>query len=240
MSFLSFYNDHHGKSNDEIIKSIQTAKWEEADFASRTDPLAICWKVKVDDFYDGQIASKVLPVHIACQQQPPVSYIRTLHEIHQQGFLTAESAYKRLPLHIACMSKAPTDTISEIIQLCKEACSKKDALGRLPIHYACKSPTMEPVVALLLQQYPGSANVADKQGFLPLHVACRCGLSVSTIKALIAAAPGTVETKTKKGTTPFTCAKMTKVSHKEQILEILIRGKTDFSMTTDSTTDSQL
>lgn len=238
MSFLSFYNDHHGKTNDEIIRLIQTAKWEEADFAARTDPLAICWKVKVGDFYEDEISSKVLPIHIACQRQPPVSFIKTMHEIHQQGFLTAESAYKRLPLHIACMSKAPNDTISKMIQLCGGAAKKKDALGRLPLHYACKSPSMDSVVIQLLKQYPGAVNVADKQGFLPLHVACRCGLSVATIRSLVAAAPGTIEKKTKKGTTPYMCAKMTNASHKEEVLDILIRGETE-SMITDDTTDSQ-
>jgi ankyrin repeat protein len=238
MSFLSFYNDHNGKSNDEIMRLIRNEEWEEADFASRTDPLAICWKSKVENFYDGEITAKVLPVHIACQRQPPVSFISTMHEIHQQGFMTAESAYKRLPLHIACMSKAPNDSILMMIELSGGASKKQDRLGRLPIHYACKSPSMEVVVARLLKDYPGSASVADLQGFLPLHVACRCGLSADIIRSLVAAAPGTIERKTKKGSTPYMYAKVMKAAHKEQVLDILIRGKTD-SITTDDTVDSQ-
>jgi hypothetical protein len=226
MSFLSFYNDHHGKGDDGLLNFIKTKRWEEADFAARTDPLTISWTLKAPHFYDGQPAVvKVLPIHVACQKQPPASFLSTMHEIHPEGFLNADSTYKRLPLHIACMSSAPNDTIIKMIELCDEATTKKDALGRLPIHYSCKTPSMEPVVARLLQEYPESANVADKQGFLPLHVACRSGLSVGIIRLLVAAAPGTTEKKTKKGSTPYMCAKFLKGDHQQQVIAVVCKGK---------------
>lgn len=226
MSFLSFYNDHHGKGDDDLNDYINTKRWEKADFAARTDPLTISWKMKAPNFYDGQSAVvEVLPIHIACQKQPPASFLSTLHEIHPEGFLAADSTYRRLPLHIACMSNAPNDSIIRMIELCGEALTKKDALGRLPIHYSCKNPGMEPVVTRLLQRYPRSADVADKQGFLPLHVACRSGVSVAMIRLLVATSPGTTQKKTKKGSTPCMCAKVMKGDHQQEIVDIVSQGK---------------
>jgi ankyrin repeat protein len=231
MSFLSFYNDQHGKEGEAVINLINKESWEDAEFVSKTDPLAVCWKVIIPGFYDGTVSSKVLPIHIACKKRPPVSMITTLHDIHPRGFLTAESAYKRLPLHIACMHNAPTETIVKIIQLKGGAAKKKDALGRIPIHYAAKDPGMDVVIAHLLKVYPGSTKVADKQGFLPIHVACRCGMSVAVISLLLQAAPGTINKKTKKGSTPYMCARQMKGSHKKEVILLLQRlaepGKTD-------------
>jgi ankyrin repeat protein len=229
MSFLSFYNEQHGKGNEAVLNLIAKEDWEKTDFAARTDPLALHWKVTVPGFFDGQVTSKVLPIHIACSKRAPASVVATFSHIHPRGLMTAESAYKRLPLHIACMSRAPVDTIVKLIELKSGAAKKKDALGRLPIHYACKDPRLDTVVAHLLRVYPGSTKVADKQGFLPIHVACRCGMSVAIIRVLLKSAPSTIKKKTKKGSSPYMCVRLTKALHKEDLLELLRKIERDGS-----------
>ena len=220
MSFLSFYNDHHGKGTEEIISLINEENWEQLDFVSRTDPLSIHWKVTIPNFYP-KVDSKVLPIHSLCQKKPPLQAVKTLNEIFPRGLLTEESAYHRLPLHIACMYQAAPETVLYLIQSKPAACKRKDALGRLPLHYACKDQTDE-VILKLLQVYPGSTKQADKQGFLPLHVACRSDKSVYVIRQLLRQNPKLANQTTQKGSTPYMFAKKHMTSpHKDEVLELL-------------------
>eukprot|EP00980_Cylindrotheca_fusiformis_P001428 scaffold345_cov134-Cylindrotheca_fusiformis.AAC.39 len=222
MSFLTYYNDNHGSGDQDLMSFIKTEQWEDADFAARTDPLTISWTLEASNFYGDQApVVKVLPIHIACQKQPPASFLCTMHDIHPEGFLTKDSVYKRLPLHVACMSDAPNESVLRMIQLCSKAVKQKDVLGRLPIHYSCVNPSMEPVVIRLLELYPRSAEVADKQGFLPIHIACKSGLSVDVIRLLVDTAPATLERKTKKGSTPYKFAKSMKGDHQQQVIDIV-------------------
>lgn len=221
MSFLSFYNDHHGREGEALLKLIREEAWEEAEFTLRTDPLAVTWMVTIPGFFDGKVTAKVLPAHLACQLRPPASIVTTLHQIHPRGFLKPESAYKRIPLHIACMSSAPTETIALMSRFQGGPTKKKDALGRLPIHYACKDPKMDVAIAHLLKAYSKSTEVADKQGFLPIHVACRSGMPLPVIRLLLQSAPDTIDSKTNKGSTPYMCARHSQCSHKEELLSFL-------------------
>lgn len=223
MSFLSFYNDQHGREGQALLNLINKSQWEEAEFAAKTDPLAVCWKVVVPGFWDNSMSAKILPIHIACKKGAPVPLIKTLYRIHPRGLLKADSEYKRVPLHIACMHNCPQDTIVKLVELKSAAAKKKDSLGRLPIHYACKNPNIDVAIAHLIKAYPGSTKTADKQGFLPIHVACRCGMPASIISMLLRAAPGTITKKTKKGSTPFMCAKQSKGAQKKEVLLLLKR-----------------
>jgi hypothetical protein len=222
MSFLSFYNDDHGKGNEALLKHINNCDWEQAEFAARTDPLHARWKVTIPDFYDGKIESTVYPLHISCTKQPPAAFVKVMHKIHSKSVSAPESTYKRMPLHLACMNSAPTETIAMLIELNGGAVKKKDSLGRLPIHYASKDENMTASVGLLLKHYPGSAKVADKQGFLPLHVSCRCGMPGSVIRELITAFPAAVNKETTKGSTPVKCANSIKdKDRKKEVLDVL-------------------
>ena len=242
MSFLSFYNDHHGAGGEALLKTIRSGDWEQADFTARTDPLHVRWKVNIPGFYDGKQAAKVYPLHLACINKPNPKFITTLHSICPKAGMSADSAYKRTPLHLACMYSAPPESVALLIKLSSGAVKKKDGLGRLPIHYAAKNPKLENSIAVLLKAYPGSAKVADKQGFLPIHVACRCGMSVSVIRMLIRSAPKTLKMKTKKGSTPLMCAKLMKGPHKEEVLGLLMRatasGGVDLADDTGTNSDS--
>jgi hypothetical protein len=228
MSFLSYYNDDHGRvtGTEALQKFIQEEDWKQADFVARTNPLgATRREVAVPGFYDGTIEAKVLPHHLACQKESlPVSFVQTLQEVYADGFLTPESAYKRLPLHIACMNGASVVAIMGMIQTKEniQAVHRKDALGRLPIHYALKHSHLHPLVEYMVEACPGLVKVADKQGFLPIHVACRCGMPVHTVQLLLDAAPETVTAKTAKGSTPLMCAQMNKEGdHKERVLALI-------------------
>lgn len=229
MSFLSYYNDDHGKitTTEALQKFMAEDNWNEADFVVRTNPLNVTRReVAVPGFYDGTIEAKVLPHHMACQNKSlPVSFVQTLLEVYPGGFLIPESTYKRLPLHIACMSGVTSvEAIMTMIQTkeCIQVVHRKDALGRLPIHYALKHPHLHPLVQYMLQACPGLVKVTDKQGFLPLHVACRYGMPVDTIQILLDAAPETVTAKTVKGSTPLMCARATEVgNNKDRVLAVI-------------------
>ncbi|CAJ1966583.1 unnamed protein product [Cylindrotheca closterium] len=222
MSFLSFYNDHHGaRADEELLNFIEEDRWNEADFFARTNPLEIKWTTNVPQFYEGVKKVKVLAIHVACKRQPPPSFLSTLYQINSKGFVKVDSVYKRTPLHVACMNVMEPTSLIKLIELCPKAAKVKDALGRLPMHYACKNPKMDSIVGDLLKAHPGAALVKDQQGFLPIHVACRVGQSVDTIRLLISTAPESKKKKTKKGSTPYMCAKNMKAAHREQVMELV-------------------
>jgi hypothetical protein len=240
MSFLSFYNDHHGKGNEAVIKLISDRNWQEADFAARTDPLYIGWELTIPGFFDGKIPSTCLLIHLACAQKPPASFIKTLHQIFPKGISQAESAFQRLPLHIACMNAAPTETVIRLLKSKTETAQEKDALGRLPIHYAARDLQMASSLYSLLEAYPQSARIPDRQGFLPLHVACRMGMPLDVINLLISRYPESVVSRTIKGSTPYMCAKQMGEAflHRDEVMTLLMQCQEALPSSGEKTEDT--
>jgi ankyrin repeat protein len=172
-------------------------------------------------FHDGEIDSKVLPIHQACALMAPREVIETLIKCYPAGIRMKESAFKRTALHIACQTKAPIETIEALIRYYPEATRIQDNLGRLPIHYACAHEVPSYILDLLLREFPDSAKIGDMNGWLPLHVACRRGVTLYELELLLDCYPQAAEQKTDKGTTPIMCAQKGKSKHHNDMVHYL-------------------
>ncbi|KAL7441079.1 hypothetical protein ACHAXM_007961 [Skeletonema potamos] len=178
------------------------------------------WSVR-EGFFDGEITSRVLPIHQACALMAPREVIETLVKCYPQGIRMKESAFKRTPLHIACQTKAPIETIEALMHYYPEATRIQDSLGRLPIHYACAHDVPSSILDLLLREYPESAKIGDQNGWLPLHVACRRGVSLYELELLLDCYPQSAEVMTDKGSSPIMCAQKGKSKHHEDMVQYL-------------------
>jgi hypothetical protein len=172
------------------------------------------WSVR-EGFFDGQIASKVLPIHQASALMAPREVIETLVKCYPKGIQMKEGAFQRTPLHIACQTNAPIETIEALIHFYPEATRIQDALGRLPIHYACAHEVPSSVLDILLREFPESAGVGDQNGWLPLHVACRRGVSLYELELLLDCFPQSAKMLTSKGSSPIMLAQKGKSKHHE-------------------------
>jgi hypothetical protein len=174
-------------------------------------------------FFDGEHASRVLPIHHACALRPPKEIIIKLYDAYPQGFGCKESAFQRLPLHVACQNNAPLSAIQALLKYDhnNEAVQTKDSMRRLPLHYACSHGAPAQVVEALLQACPASAGCIDHHGWLPIHVACRFGDNEQVIRILIKALPESLYTTTKKGSTPLMCAKKVIDTRHKAVVQVL-------------------
>lgn len=206
MGFVDFLNPYNNAS-DALPDLINNEDWKLVVMESKMKPKdASIWTLR-DGFFDGEHASRVLPIHQACALRPPREVIDTLFNCYPQGLRMGEDTFKRLPLHVACQTNAPLESIKALIQYYPEATRCKDSIGRLPIHYACAHDTPSDIIAVLLRAFPASTGCMDNNGWLPLHVACRRGLSLHTIRLLLDSFPQSADMLTKKGSTPIMCAR---------------------------------
>mmetsp|Transcript_1163 Transcript_1163/g.1949 ORF Transcript_1163/g.1949 Transcript_1163/m.1949 type:complete len:257 (+) Transcript_1163:57-827(+) len=178
------------------------------------------WSVQ-DGFFDGEITSKVLPIHQACALMAPREVIETLVKCYPQGIKMKESAFHRTALHIACQTNAPIETIEALVHFYPEATRIQDALGRLPIHYACAHEVPSSTLELLLREFPESCKIGDQNGWLPLHVACRRGVSLYELELLLDCYPQSANMLTDKGSSPLMCAQKGNSRHHEEMVQYL-------------------
>ncbi len=178
------------------------------------------WSVR-EGFFDGEITSKVLPIHQACALMAPREVIETLVKCFPQGIKMKESAFHRTALHIACQTNAPVETIEALVHFYPEAIRIQDSLGRLPVHYACAHEVPSTTLELLLREFPESCKIGDQNGWLPLHVACRRGVSLYELELLLDCYPSSVNSLTKKGSSPIMCAEKGNSRHHEEMVQFL-------------------
>lgn len=178
------------------------------------------WSVR-EGFFDGEITSKVLPIHQASALMAPREVIETLVKCYPQGIKMKESAFHRTALHIACQTNAPIETIEALVHFYPEATRIQDSLGRLPIHYACAHEAPSAILELLLREFPESCKVGDQNGWLPLHVACRRGVTLYELELLLDNYPLSAVMLTDKGSSPIMCARKVKSSKHEDMVQYL-------------------
>ena len=109
---------------------------------------------------------KVLPLHEACQLQPPATVVQALVKVH------GESAYTKglwgfLPLHLAVRSNG-IEAVAALLDAYPEGATAKEEKGKLPIHLACEWGTSVEIIDRLLLSNPESIYVRDNDGKLPM------------------------------------------------------------------------
>lgn len=138
---------------------------------------------------DDTMATLRLPIHLACDNNAPISIIRTLLEadIDNQSILKPDK-WGDLPIHTACSRNNV-----EVIQLLLEADVKKETIyvkdvhESLPLHMAARYNAPKQVIEILLEHDSKQTTlfVEGVYGQYPLTVACRGNASAEMIKVLL-------------------------------------------------------
>jgi hypothetical protein len=148
-----------------------------------------CLPATNEDHEEGATATLRLPIHLAYDNNAPVSIIRTLldAELHNLTILKADK-WGDLPIHTACSRNH-----LEVIQLLLEADVKKETLHvkdvheSLPLHMAARYKAPKQVIQLLLENDPEHKTlfVEGIYGQYPLTVACRGNASAEVLQVLL-------------------------------------------------------
>jgi len=176
----------------------------------------------VEQNQDGSARWRLLPLHQACEMQPPVEAIQALLMAYPPA-VTMRDSGGDLPLHLACRERASRDVIDALLQSDPDTSRVSDDEGRLPIHLACRQGAgLDIVQRLLVTHHRGSKEI-DSYGLLPLHWACAQNASVPVVEALLRANPYAVDVKDKWGRSPLSLAQASTNSEKGPIVTALNR-----------------
>jgi Ankyrin repeats (3 copies) len=130
-----------------------------------------------------------LPIHLACDNNAPISIIRTLLEadVHNQSILKPDK-WGDLPIHTAC-SRNHVEVIQLLLDadIQKQTIHVKDVHESLPLHMAARYNAPKQVIEMLLEHDPQRKTlfVEGIYGQVPLTVACRGDASAEMIQVLL-------------------------------------------------------
>mmetsp|Transcript_5366 Transcript_5366/g.7366 ORF Transcript_5366/g.7366 Transcript_5366/m.7366 type:complete len:246 (-) Transcript_5366:100-837(-) len=181
---------------------------------------ASAWSNRVG-FFDGEHASKVLPLHQACALHAPKDVIEAIISAYPQGVSSVETGFKRLPIHVACQHSCSADVIQLLLVSDPSGTSAADIFGRYPIHYACSNGAPLDVLEELFRVDPNVATYYDLRHWLPIHVACHMGVSTDAVRKLLDGHPASVAARTDKGSTPMKLISKISCKNKDEIIAVL-------------------
>lgn len=98
--------------------------------------------------------------------------------------------HRCLPLHAVCIFKPPRTTVDALVNVNRDAVTRKGHLDLLPIHIACRHGASIDIVRILAEAYPPGLNSIDSYGNLPIHYACAFSPK-EVIKFLLNSSPET-------------------------------------------------
>eukprot|EP00814_Leptocylindrus_danicus_P000397 CAMPEP_0116007568 /NCGR_PEP_ID=MMETSP0321-20121206/2372_1 /TAXON_ID=163516 /ORGANISM="Leptocylindrus danicus var. danicus, Strain B650" /LENGTH=1058 /DNA_ID=CAMNT_0003476279 /DNA_START=100 /DNA_END=3273 /DNA_ORIENTATION=- len=145
-----------------LYNLISNKKWEDA-------TVCVFHDNKEASVYYTENNLNMLPLHKACELQPPKGILRVLIESHRDG-LKQRDHDGRLPLHTACQYCASEEVILFLIKAAKESARTKDFRSRLPLHIACENGASENVIESLIRAHPGGVEERDEHQRTPLDI----------------------------------------------------------------------
>lgn len=212
----------------QLYKLIQKRDWDATiQFLNEHESSAKEWITEHNP--DGTIRWKSLPIHLACEKQPPVDVLYNLISGYPESI--GEKNYGGdLPLHIACREGVSKDVINfMLLRDPFESTKVQDCEGRLPLHLASRNGVDGSIIKDLLDVNTKSPRTPDDFGLLPLHWACSKNASAEVVELLIEAYPYGIETKDAWGRTPVDLAKTSDNPEKEKIMQLLSQDVSYFA-----------
>ena len=208
-------------STNALISEIFDKNWENVLFILKAYPEeAKSFHTGVT--FNGIHTSRLLALHHACTQNPPLNVIKALIRAYPKAVQARDSYYRRLPIHFACLKKASAEVIHELLEAYPGGASITASLGRLPLHYACATGASKEVIDAIVMVYSDSVLHRDINGWLPIHLACLQNVDSSLVARLLELYPESIFVKTKKGNTPALCMNsVPDCSNKAEILSLL-------------------
>uniref|UniRef100_A0A7S2HPS3 Uncharacterized protein n=1 Tax=Helicotheca tamesis TaxID=374047 RepID=A0A7S2HPS3_9STRA len=191
-----------------LHRYIQCEAWSSACARCESHPKEARMWTTQSGFYDGTLATEVLPLHMVCCLKAPSAMYECLLYAYPESLKSKELRYGRLPLHLACIYGANINVIKLLLFHFTSAAGVCDAAGRTPIFYALATCPSYDVVKCLLKACPEAARIADFNGYLPLHAACNNkgasedAASEDIILLLLDSYPESWNMRTKDGSLP--------------------------------------
>jgi len=122
----------------------------------------------------GDESEMLLPIHMACQRDPPKDVIQELHQAYPVGMSTQTNGggHKEndgmLPIFLACLHGASLDVIQEVIASYPDGVHRRTSGGLVPLHVACMVGASLDIIIELVKFFPGGVAVTDDRGRTPL------------------------------------------------------------------------
>ena len=210
--------------------------WRGAIKRANAHPLeAKTWIVEKN--LDGTVRWELLPLHQACENQPPVEVVEAILGAYTDAARQKDSGGD-LPIHLACRERASPDVILLLLLQDPDTSKVADDEGRLPIHLACRQGASQEVVDKLLVSHHRAAKTCDSYGLLPLHWACAQNAPESIITALLLANPYAVDHTDKWGRTPLSLAQASTNPQKEAVITAIRRDPSFWTSSLNSQIDT--
>jgi hypothetical protein len=138
----------------------------------------------------GSSFSGRLPIHLACDNNAPISIIQwLLNSDTEKTSILKPDKWGDLPIHTAC-SRSDFLEVIKLLLLCdveKRTIHVRDVNGSLPIHMACRYNASADVIRLLLESDSQRSSLYEEgvYGQLPLHVACWGRAQIEVMQVLL-------------------------------------------------------
>jgi len=135
----------------------------------------------------GQVVSRMLPIHEACRRQPEELAIISLLNAYLDGVKQVDHS-QRLPIHFACEHGANVTIVEAIRQYNPFGLAARDGRGMLPIHCCCWGGGSGRVISHLVKIFPKGLDEVDNFGRTPIMIALE-GNHLNKIEILDALQP---------------------------------------------------
>jgi len=165
----SLTDNDEGEERTVLCNLVSSMKWQEALERLASHPAETSmWWCKRDRV--GQPIWQLLPIHKACELNPPPELVNALIHTYPEGVMAADHS-GRLPIHLACCRGAPSSVITILLDYGGAASlTVKDGQGRLPLHVACVHGAAERVINMLIEAYPEGVEVEDNNNRTPMKI----------------------------------------------------------------------
>uniref|UniRef100_A0A6U3SM98 Uncharacterized protein n=1 Tax=Ditylum brightwellii TaxID=49249 RepID=A0A6U3SM98_9STRA len=185
-----------------LQRHIRTEAWSLVCKRCESHPKeAMSWS-KQNGFYEGNINTSLLPIHVACAANAPLAVFESLLQAYPESISSKESMYGRVPLHLACIYGASLDVLKLLLSYSAKGAQEMDSTGRTPMFYLMtRDPSLE-AYECLYEANPDGLKDRDMRGWLPIHVACHLGASDDIVLRMLESYPDSMNIRTAGGTLP--------------------------------------
>ena len=133
-----------------LSSAIRQHQWKNAIARAKHSPIEVSTWVyktteceKVGDARPESIRWKVLPIHQACERDPPLEVLKLFIEVFPEG-VREFSHGGQLPLHCACQWAASPPVIAQLLMAYPESANVQDELKALkPVEFVKDSPCFD-------------------------------------------------------------------------------------------------
>ena len=142
--------------------------WYQEKCIARSPTIHFCMEGATEQRSNAEgVMVRVLPVHIACEGNAPLSLVQTLVNVFPDAVKIPDHRNKWLPLHYcATASNEDSERLNFILSEYSTGSQCSEALGRLPLHLACEYGACSSAISNLVEAHPDSVRSLETTNML--------------------------------------------------------------------------